>query len=48
MKKRLTVNVDEKLVEPLKINAIKNSTTVGEIVERLIADYLKVQPENEK
>lgn len=41
MKKRLTVNIDEQLIEPLKIDAIKKSKTVGEIIEELIAEYLK-------
>ena len=48
VKKRLTVNIDEKLIEPLKIVAIKKSTTVGEIVEVLITDYLKAQVNEEK
>ena len=43
MKKRLTVNIDEKLIEPLKIDAVKKSTTVGEIVGKLIFDYLQIE-----
>lgn len=41
VKKRLTINVDEKLIEPLKIDAVKQNTSVSEIVEKLIGEYLK-------
>jgi len=41
MKGRLTINIDEKLIGPLKIDAVNKKTTVGKIVEKLIADYLK-------
>ena len=43
VKKRLTVNIDEKLIEPLKIDAVKKTISVGEIVEKLIADYLEAE-----
>ena len=46
VKKRLTVNIDEKLIEPIKIAAVKKATTVGGIVEKLIADYLKTELNN--
>ena len=39
-KARVTVNIDEALKVQLHIDAVKKKTTMSEIVERLVADYL--------
>lgn len=36
-KKKLTLSVDEKLIQSVKIQAIKHNTTVSELLE----DYIK-------
>ena len=48
VKVRLTISIDGKLKEALKIDAVKKATTAGEIVEKLIASYLKTQNEAKK
>ena|GEM_PF-6477397 len=43
MRKRLTVIIDNRLIEALKIDAIVKASSVSEIVEKLIAQYLKIK-----
>jgi len=39
--RRLTINIKEDLHRKLKIMAIDNETTVGEIIERLVLNYMQ-------
>ncbi|MCI0418840.1 MAG: DUF6364 family protein [Acidobacteria bacterium] len=40
MKYKLTLTIDEELVEEIKIQAVRERRTVGEITEELYRDYL--------
>lgn len=39
--RRLTINIKEDLHRKLKIMAIDNETTVGDIIERLVLNYMQ-------
>lgn len=39
-KKRLTIEIDEQLKKDLKIKVAKQETTLKEVIERLIRDFL--------
>lgn len=41
MKAKFTTNLDSKLLEKIKIQAVKEKTDVNKIIERLIEQYLK-------
>jgi len=41
MRKKLTLSVDEKLTELMKIEAVKEKRDVSDIVEELFREYLK-------
>lgn len=43
MKYKLTLTIDEKLVEEIKIQAVREKRTVGEITEELYREYLDRQ-----
>ncbi|WP_164478691.1 hypothetical protein ABTQ33_10840 [Paucilactobacillus suebicus] len=40
MKKKFTTTLDDKLIKRLKIDAVENNTTVADILEHLIRQYL--------
>lgn len=40
-RKQITTTIDEKLLEDIKIQAVKEGTSVNVILERLIEKYLK-------
>jgi hypothetical protein len=43
MKHKFTLNIDEQLVEEIKIQAVREKRTVGEITEQLYREYLDRQ-----
>lgn len=43
MKYKLTLTINEKLVEEIKIQAVRERRTVGEITEELYREYLDRQ-----
>ena len=43
MKYKLTLTIDEKLVEEIKIKAVRERRRVGEITEELYREYLARQ-----
>ena len=43
MKYKLTLTIDEDLVEEIKIQAVREKRTVGEITEQLYREYLDRQ-----
>jgi Family of unknown function (DUF6364) len=43
MKYKLTLTINEKLVEEIKIQAVRERRTVGEITEELYREYLNRQ-----
>ena len=43
MKYKLTLTIDEDLVEEIKIQAVRERRTVGEITEQLYREYLDRQ-----
>lgn len=40
MKKKFTTTLEEKLIEELKIKAIREKTSINHILEKLIMEYL--------
>jgi len=40
-RKKLTLSVDERLTESIKIQAVKEKRDVSDIVEQLFREYLK-------
>ena len=40
LKHKFTLNIDEQLVEEIKIQAVREKRTVGEITEQLYREYL--------
>lgn len=40
-RKQITTTINEKLLESIKIQAVKEGTTINVILERLIEEYLK-------
>jgi uncharacterized protein DUF6364 len=43
MKYKLTLTIDEQLVEEIKIQAVREKRTVGDITEQLYREYLDRQ-----
>jgi len=48
MKYKLTLTIDEKLVEEIKIQAVREHRTVGDITEGLYRKYLDQQKKENK
>lgn len=48
MKKKFTTTLDEELIKEIKLIAIKENTTVNDILEKLIIDYIEKVPSNQK
>lgn len=40
-RKKFTTNLDEKVIENIKIQAIKEGTDVSKIIEKLLIKYMK-------
>ena len=40
-RKKFTTTLDEQLIQQLKIQAVKESTNVSKILEKLISEYLE-------
>ncbi len=40
MKKKFTTTIDEEVVKQAKIQAIEENTSVAELIERLLKEYL--------
>lgn len=41
MKKKFTTTLDEELIKKAKIKAIELDTSVAELIEKLLTDFLK-------
>ena len=41
MKKKFTTTIDEELIKKAKIKAIELDTSVAELIEKLLNDFLK-------
>jgi hypothetical protein len=42
-RKKFTTTLDEKIIQHLKIQAIKEGTDVSKIIEKLVKEYLEKQ-----
>lgn len=43
MKKKITITLEEKNIESIKIQAVKEHRSVGDIIDSLVTEYLKKQ-----
>ena len=41
MKKKFTTTIDKELIKKAKIKAIEENTSVAELIEKLLKEYLK-------
>lgn len=41
MRKKMTTTLDEKILQALKIQAVKENTNMNRIIEKLVSEYLK-------
>ena len=41
MKKKFTTTIDEEFIKKAKIKAIEENTSVAELIEKLLKEYLK-------
>lgn len=41
MRKKFTTTLDEKTIQEIKVQAIKENTDVSKLLEKLIKEYLK-------
>lgn len=46
MKKKITITLNEKNIEAIKIQAVKEHRSVGDIIDVLVSEYLKTNSEN--
>jgi len=42
-RKKFTTSLDEKIIQQLKIQAVKEGTDASKIIEKLIEEYIKKQ-----
>ena len=43
MRGKFTTNLDKQVIKDIKIQAIKESTDVSKIIEKLLKEYLEVE-----
>lgn len=47
-RKKFTTTLDEKLLQELKLQAVKEGTDVSKLIEKMAMEYLKMKKESAK